>query len=294
MLSIAALAAFSFGAFAFGGLGLGYAARVMERAPDIDAFVAQRFGRYVVGRHFLAWCTDPTLGGLVFWGVPDEGDVEDLGRVFTIDPQPGIDRSYDIVTDGQRVERVSSAAFDPFAQKAVPRLVQQLPLVRRNAMVAPPGMVGAVMAGFFGIFGLPGAHRVFSDARAAFTWIDRLDAFDEVEQIVNRLLGEAQVVAELRRWLVDHLRDATVESGARALARSVRSLQRELGAASTSFTRELERARVDVARRLLVENDDKLEGIAREVGCVSASTFSELFRRVAGETPSAYRARLRG
>jgi AraC-like DNA-binding protein len=262
----------------------------MLRARDIDAFVAARFGHYLVGRHYLVWCSDPMLGGVVFWGVPDERDVDELARVFAIEPTSG----YDVVSDGRRIERVSRAAFDPFARSVVKRLREQRRLLRRNVMIVPHGLIGTVMAGFFPLFGLSDSgFRVFTDAGEAFGWLGRADVLDEVERIVTAELGEAPIVAELHGWLVEHLRDATVDAAARRLARSPRSLQRELGAAKTTFSRELDRARVRAARQRLADSDDKLATIANDVGCISGATFSTLFRRLTGETPSGYRSRSR-
>ncbi len=42
---------------------------------------------------------------------------------------------------------------------------------------------------------------------------------------------------------------------------------------------------------MMMDPEVKLITVATEVGCASASTFSELFHRVTGETPSAWRRR---
>ena len=86
---------------------------------------------------------------------------------------------------------------------------------------------------------------------------------------------------------------ARLSRGARRLGRSERSLQRDLQQAGTTFRGELEAARVELARALLVDTDLKIDSVARKVGCASAAHFATLFRRVAGETPSAYRERHR-
>jgi AraC-like DNA-binding protein len=98
-------------------------------------------------------------------------------------------------------------------------------------------------------------------------------------------------VRALREYLGRALRDATVEGGARTLGVSPRTLQRELRHARTHFTAELLRARVDAACEKLAHTDEKIETIAREVGCISASQLSTLFRRSLGETPGQFRTR---
>jgi transcriptional regulator GlxA family with amidase domain len=55
----------------------------------------------------------------------------------------------------------------------------------------------------------------------------------------------------------------------------------------------MQRARLRHAESLLVDTDLKLDVIAREVGFRSRSHFSEYFRNVTGEPPSAFRARRR-
>jgi AraC-like DNA-binding protein len=263
----------------------------MQEARDIDGFIADRFGHYVFGAHYLVWCSDDTLGGMVFWGTPEEKDVIELTRVFEMDLSDDLVAPYDIVADGRRLDRVPNVVFDPFARTAVKRLrEQQQKLLRRQAIVVPDGLVGTIMAGFFPLFELQGKYRVFKESQAAFAWLERGDLHDEVEALVTARLGEMPALTELRRWLQDHLVGATVQEAARALGTSSRSLQRELGGASTSFRRELDHARVAAARVRLAETDDKVESIARELGCTTLSGFSRLFRRVTGQSPGEFRA----
>jgi AraC-like DNA-binding protein len=266
----------------------------MQEARDIDDFIADRFGRCVFGAHYLVWCSDDTLGGMVFWGTPEEKDVVELSRIFDLDLSSDLIAPYDIVVDGRRLDRVPSVVFDPFARKAVARLrEQQKKLLKRQAIVVPDGLVGTIMAGFFPLFELRGKYRMFKEPQAAFAWLARGDVYERVEALVTARLGELPALTELKRWLEAHLVGATVEEAARALGTSSRSLQRELGAASTSFRRELDHARVAAARVRLAETDDKVESIARELGCSTLSGFSRLFRRVTGESPGEFRARLK-
>jgi AraC-like DNA-binding protein len=257
---------------------------------SVDAFLADRFGSYFVARHFLVWCSDARLGGVVFWGTPDATDVRELERVFALDPVPGLDQPYDVIADGRRVERVVQTAFEPFARIAARRLRAQ-PLMRRLAVVAPHGLVGTVMAGFFHLFAVGGRQRLFSEAGAAFAWLERGDALAELEAVIAAELGEPPLVTSLRGWLATHLAHATVDDAARALKRSSRSLQRELAAAATSFRREIDRARATAARARLADSDVKVEALALELGCRSVASFAKLFRRVTGETPTEFRAR---
>ena len=266
----------------------------MRRAGSVDDFLADRFGAYYVGRHVLAWCSDAALGGVVFWGAPDEADVAELERIFAVEVVPGRDVPYDVVADGRRLERVMRTAFEPFARAAARRIREQQPLLHRMAVITPDGLAGTVMAGFFHLFHVGGKQRLFSDAGAAFGWLGRPDALHALDAVLAVELEEAPLLVELRRWLAFNLADVTVRRASQALGRSSRSLQRELAAARSSFRREVERARVGAARARLADSDAKIESIAREVGCRSTASFAKLFRRVAGETPSDYRARVSG
>jgi AraC-like DNA-binding protein len=264
----------------------------VRAARSIGEFLQDRFGHYLFGAHFLVWCADPSLGGVVFWGTPDEGDVRELVRIFNVSIAPELP-VYDVVTDGRRLERVTRHVFDPFARAAVARLREQNEKVSRNAIIAPDGLIGAIMAGFFPLFGLGDRFKVFREAEAAFRWLDRAEVSVEVDALVEAHLGQSAAVMALRGWLLDHLGDASLSAAARAVGRSARSLQRELGELGSSFRSEHDRARVVAARVRLAESDDKLEVIARELGCSSLSSFSRLFRRVSGEAPTDYRQRAR-
>jgi AraC-like DNA-binding protein len=70
-------------------------------------------------------------------------------------------------------------------------------------------------------------------------------------------------------------------------------LQRRLAERDTTFQRELAHARVDAAKKLLIDTDASLTEIAFDVGCASLPTFSALFRKIVGESPSQWRARER-
>jgi AraC-like DNA-binding protein len=100
-------------------------------------------------------------------------------------------------------------------------------------------------------------------------------------------------VAQLRGWLDRHVADATLTSAARALARSRRSLQRDLHLAGSSFRTELLDARVRRAKTLLLHTAASLTEIAHDVGCASLQHFSLMFRLHSGETPSQWREQQR-
>ena len=68
-----------------------------------------------------------------------------------------------------------------------------------------------------------------------------------------------------------------------------RAFQKHVG---RSVGEEIDRQRVEHAKRLLRDTDDKLHAIARSSGFSGPEHFTRVFRRVQGEPPSAYRKRL--
>lgn len=85
------------------------------------------------------------------------------------------------------------------------------------------------------------------------------------------------------------LPDVTLESAARALHASPRTVQRRLEEEGTSFSEVLDRARAALARRLLRETDRKLADVASAVGYSDLAPFSRAFRKWTGTPPGAFR-----
>jgi AraC-like DNA-binding protein len=102
-----------------------------------------------------------------------------------------------------------------------------------------------------------------------------------IEQSVVRLL-ETDLA---RRWAVG--------DAARTLARSARTLQRELAACNTSFSTLLERARVSAACRLLRDTNRSITEVGYVCGFADPAHFSRRFKACTGVTPSAFQKRPR-
>ncbi len=266
----------------------------MEAANGIEPFLRDPVGHYVVGRHFFIWCRGRDFTGSVLWGRPEERDTTEIAAIWR-ELHPRME-AFDVVTDGSRIESIDGAAFEVMIRYLRDRLPVYARTIRRQAIVHPPGLPGAAIAGLLPTIGLYYQWRIFPEARAGFDWLERPDGprtCDEVTALAERITG----VSPWRRILGDLLRDTpddvTLAAAARRLGRSERSLQRDLQQGGTTFRAELEAARVELARALLVDTDLKIDSVARKVGCASAAHFATLFRRVAGETPSAYRERHR-
>lgn len=98
-------------------------------------------------------------------------------------------------------------------------------------------------------------------------------------------------IAELQRWLPDHLAD---ELGVEALAARAgmsarnfaRVFRRETGTTPAAYVEEL---RVEAARRLLEDTDLTVGAVAAHLGLKHAETLHRVFRRAVGTTPDRYR-----
>ena len=102
-------------------------------------------------------------------------------------------------------------------------------------------------------------------------------------------------LAKLAAWILDNTgRDITAEMLAEQSAMSPRTLARlfarELGMTPAGF---IERARLEVARRLLEESDMRIDTIARRSGFGSEERLRRSFQRGLGMTPREYHERFR-
>jgi AraC-like DNA-binding protein len=84
--------------------------------------------------------------------------------------------------------------------------------------------------------------------------------------------------------------DLSLARVAREIATSRRQLQRALAeVGGTSFSRELQRARMERAAALLVKGSLPVQVVAGAVGYRQAAQFAKVFRRHHGVSPSTFR-----
>ena len=166
------------------------------------------------------------------------------------------------------------------------------PRVRRQVYVRSGGMCGAALTGILSLMPTIRTWEIVTTTEEVATWLERPEVLQHSE-IVETMTGELHtagpVVARLRMLLRTTGLRLSVQDAGRALAMAPRSLQRHLKAAGTSFREEIERARLDMARRLLGESSLKLETIGHRIGFRSAAHFTVFFGKRAGVTPSAWR-----
>jgi AraC-like DNA-binding protein len=265
----------------------------MRRAAGIPQFLANPAGYYVSGKSFAVWVHSPTLAGSVYFGRPDPDDFADLLALQPLYQR--LEVPFDGIIDCGRLLSIETAAFQLMLTHIVAEIPAMARRVRAAAVVRPAGMPGATVAGMFHDLVAPVIRAtLFTDRVEAFGWLGRPDgaqALAELDEVLEGLFDLPLIVRQLRDWIRLHLDNPTVESAARALGSSTRSLQRVLTESGTSFRAEIDRARVRAAEAALLHEDVKLEAIARQVGCASLSGFSKLFRRVTGETPTEFRER---
>lgn len=98
-------------------------------------------------------------------------------------------------------------------------------------------------------------------------------------------------IAEATSKLLSESLDAstTLETVARRLAVSPRTLRRKLAAEGTSFQKLLDEAREAKARHLLRATDKSVEEIALDLAFQGASSFCQAFKRWTGQSPGQFR-----
>jgi AraC-like DNA-binding protein len=266
----------------------------MRVSANAEGFLRDPIGRYLAGRTWLAFCWDETVSGMVAWGQPDLAEVRAaLAVVPGTGPSP-LARRAARVLDIRMLESPDWQAFQAFVdhlsaqEEAFERAVSKL------AVVHARGMAAALAAGLPKVAEISFSVRLFDEPRRALEWLDVTSAdklFDELDRLQAAACGVDPLVRDLRALLASQLRTVTVRRAAADLRLSPRTLQRRLQFLRTSFQNELDHVRVEVAQQLLRQTKLGIKEVAFEVGCASASHFSELFARLAGVLPSEWRGR---
>ena len=264
-------------------------------ATTIEDFAENPAGKYVAGASFAHFCVSPTFWGVTLWGRPNQDDAIQLGRTLILEIAPEAERHVSLVDASRLVggDVNAFAALERYVSRHAEALAKY---VSRLALVRPSGLEGAIVAGVYDVIERPYEVNVFGDVESALAWLDVRDGPAIAKALVDMHASATSTPAmlgTLRSWLDKHLADPSIADAAPMLAVSERSLQRKLQENGTTFQEEVAEARVRAAKRLLVDGDASLTAIALEVGCASPQHFSALFRRLTGESPSAWRTRAR-
>lgn len=134
----------------------------------------------------------------------------------------------------------------------------------------------------------PEADRYFEVLAALVRdWLDH-------EVPLSLPVSSDPLVAAAMDYVSDHLATVTERRVCASLGTSPRTLRRRFTAgAGVTWRRYVASSRVLRAMARLAEADEPVTRVALEVGYESVASFSRAFKEVAGETPSAYRARAR-
>ena len=102
---------------------------------------------------------------------------------------------------------------------------------------------------------------------------------------------EADFAGRLMQCLQPHFVDGypQIRLAAEIASTSVRTLQRRLAKQGVTYSEVVDRARFDVASRLLTESEAPSIQVAYATAYSDPSHFSRAFRRIAGVSPSEYR-----
>ena len=269
---------------------------LLERAETLAELAPDPRGKYFVGRTWLSFfAAHGRFSGTIVWGEPSPQDVKEWTACADLRISAAC-APHATLFDGYRVERLSPGTFGALAGYVSRSLGGLSAQITRVAVVHHGGFAGAVASGFTRLVALPFPAEIFGDAANALAWLGCEDDAPLLEEL-GRARREARAVVPLVRDLATFLRhhpDATPAQAARALALSTRSLQRRLREQNTTFRRELDGARVRLAQTLLEDSDASVTEVALQVGLTSPQHLSTLFHRCGHESPSAWRARLRG
>lgn len=264
----------------------------MRPADGVDDYLRDPLGRYLIGDGFLHWYASADLCGFIVWQRADEPFIRRLVQVLDVERTP--DAPHLSLVDLRRLESPDPSAFHLFVNYMRQREKDFAVAVKRQALVRPEGIIGAVVGGFYSLLSPSYPSRVFTDSAEALGWLgltqeQGTSLMAELNKLVAEATNESPLLQQLHRVLRPRLVEASLADTAREMGMSERTLQRRLKEANTSFQAELNNVQVRTAQQLLLETDMKLTAVAVEVGCASLQHFSSLFRKLVGESPSTWR-----
>jgi AraC-like DNA-binding protein len=265
----------------------------MQLEEDVDAFVKDPVGRYVIGGNWLHFCATPRLWGALLWGRAEQ---HNLAALFEL-----VDRTLEqacehvSLLDVRGLEHVDLSGFGLIGRYMSKHRSTLARRVTRNAIVRAEGLLGTVVSGSYEIFAAPYPVSLFTDLDAALAWLDPpLDQAtrESVTRLCESPQGLPSLLTRLHAVLATDLDRAELGHAAGQLGISARTLQRRLQELGTSFRTELDVTRIREGQRRMLDSDSPLTQIAVDLGFSNLQNFSRQFRRVVGETPSAWRQRV--
>jgi AraC-like DNA-binding protein len=117
----------------------------------------------------------------------------------------------------------------------------------------------------------------------------------QAEEMIAHQPAPDALTWEVRRVLASRIArgDTQIQSVARALSTSTRSLQRRLAAVGLSYNQLLDQVRKEAAERHLTDSALSITEIAYLLGYSEPAAFNSAFKRWYDETPQGFRQRQR-
>lgn len=262
---------------------------VGRSAGSVREFLAASRGAHIALESLCYFHATTGLTGYFLWSDPSAEDLAALSSIIggslDLDPHPSL-------IDGREVQTPPIRFFEHMASFVAdrgPRLTQS---VERLALIRSSGIVGAAALGFFDLVQSPYPVSSFQSLEPALAWLRQPDPAElakDLEELAGRARGIPALVQRLRALVRARLAAPDDEEVAAGLGLSTRTLHRRLSELGTTFGDEVGQMRVEAAKALLADTDTPITRIALDLGCSSLSTFSTLFRKWAGTTPTEYR-----
>jgi AraC-like DNA-binding protein len=265
----------------------------LVRASRIEDLLLSPIGKYFIGPTFIYFYPERHFNGLSLWGCPSVGDIVMLNRLMDAVLAPAGQHHLSLI-DTRCLGGVDPASFATMAGYVLKRAAAFQMLIRKQALLRPPGLIGAVVAGFYDVTPSGYPTAVFTEPETALRWLGVPEWWktkDLLEELLEARRPSDQLLERIRCHLEMVRNDRpNLEETAAAVGISERTLQRRLRDANTTFRGEVRAAQVRRAQRLMLNTDWSLTAIAFESGCASLQHFSALFRELNGVTPSSWRA----
>ncbi len=265
----------------------------LEPTAALRAYLANPSGRFVAADNvaiFALGAPPMTVEGLSLWGRPSNADVEVIA--LTVGRGSGAPaRSGAWLVDLRRLDCIDLRVFSKLSSVLAPWCRLARLRADRHAVLRPDGPAGILAAELVIALSHGCGARSFVDAREALGWmgVDQPALLDDLERLGATGPAHPPLAGALRE-LLEQSPAITVAQAARRLGVSQRTLQRRLRETGTSFQREVDLGRLEIAKRLMRATRQPLKCIALEAGYVSPQHFSSAFHRHIGMSPRRWRA----
>lgn len=257
----------------------------------LDDYLRSPVGQWTSGEGWLHMCApEPWLAAVVFWGTLTARSLSEVLRCATAAGQ-AIPEPHAALVDGRRVLSVDAACFAPASEYVLEHRSRLRTSVAALGGVRPQGLFGAVAEGFFRVVPAPYPVMMFGERGETLRWLGcegHAPHLERIEQMTSAE-GSLETLEPVHRAIEVDLVSPSAPAVARALGVSVRTLQRRLHDAGTTFQREVTSVRIRAAQRAMRESPHTLARIANDVGFTSAATFSVAFRKLVGRSPREWR-----